>query len=297
MNFSSPAEIAMAVCGAGKTKSEMAFGRLFLLGILAGVYIGFGANLATKIGSMDPAPGSAVGQFLFGATFSVGLMLVVIAGAELFTGNNMACMASAINGMSSWGGLVYNWTVVFITNFIGSILLVYIIFYSGYWGAVDPVTGAEIVSAQGAKALAIAKGKLSLDWTEAFFRAILCNWLVCLAVWMAMGAKDIIGKIFAIFFPIMAFVSSGFEHSVANMFFIPMGITVAAANPQAAATALNMTPEAVTALYTYGNFFVNNLIPVTLGNIVGGSFFVGGIYWMIYLKKKSEVHQDTSVKA
>ncbi len=297
MNFQSPAEIAIAICNAGKTKAEMAFTKLVLLGILAGVYIGFGANLATKIGSMDPAPGSAIGQFLFGACFSVGLMLVVIAGAELFTGNNMACMASSMNGQSSWGGLVYNWTVVFVTNFIGSILLVYIIFYSNYWIAPDATTGALAITAQGSKALAIAKGKLTLTWTQAFFRAILCNWLVCLAVWMATGAKDIIGKIFAIFFPIMAFVSSGFEHSVANMFFIPMGITIASANPEAAAAALKMTPEAVTALYSYGTFFVNNLVPVTLGNIVGGGIFVGAIYWMIYLKKKAEVKQDTSASA
>lgn len=295
MNFLSPAEIAIAICNAGKTKAEMAFTKLVLLGILAGVYIGFGANLATKIGSMDS--GTAGGQFLFGACFSVGLMMVVIAGAELFTGNNMACMASAMNSQSSWRGLAYNWTVVFISNFIGSLLLVYIVFYSNYWIAPDATTGALAITAQGGKALAIAKGKLTLTWTEAFLRAILCNWLVCIAVWMATGAKDIIGKTFAIFFPIMAFVSSGFEHSVANMFFIPMGITIASTNPEAAAVALTMTPEAVSSLYTYGNFFVNNLIPVTLGNIVGGGVFVGAIYWMIYLRKKAEVKQDTSASA
>ncbi len=293
MNFQSPAEVAAAVCNAGKAKTEMAFGKLFLLGILAGVFIGFGANLATKIGSMDPAPGTAGGQFLFGAVFSVGLMLVVIAGAELFTGNNMACMASTLNGQSGWGGLLYNWTVVFISNFVGSMLLVYIIYYGNYWGAAD-ANGALAMTAMGSKALAIAKGKLTLTWGQAFFRAICCNWLVCLAVWMAFASKDIVGKIFAIFFPIMAFVSSGFEHSVANMFFIPMGITVASGAPEAAAVALKISPDQVAQIFNYGTFFINNLIPVTLGNIVGGGIFVGGLYWFIYMRKPAAVKQDKS---
>ena len=137
----------------------------------------------------------------------------------------------------------------------------------------------------GVKALAIAKGKLTLTFTQAFMRGILCNWLVCLAVWMAFAAKDIAGKIFAIFFPIMAFVSSGFEHSVANMFFIPMGITIANGAPDLAAVATKMNPEALAAIYNYGHFFSANLLPVTLGNIVGGSFFVGFVYWLVYLKK------------
>lgn len=295
MNFLSPAEIAVAVCNAGKAKAEMAFGKLFLLGILAGVYIGFGANLATKIGSMEAA-GTSGGQFLFGAVFSVGLMMVVIAGAELFTGNNMACMASVMNGQASWGGLLYNWTIVWIANFVGSVLLVYIVYYGGYWGGVDAAAGTAVISAHGVKALAIAKGKLSLTWGQAFLRGILCNWLVCLAVWMAFAAKDTVGKIFAIFFPIMAFVSSGFEHSVANMFFIPMGVTIAQSTPQAAATALNMSPEAVLALFNYSTTMVNNLIPVTLGNIVGGAFFVGVFYWAIYMRKPA-VAKDKGISA
>jgi formate/nitrite transporter len=297
MNFQSPAEIAVAVCNAGKTKTEMALGKLFLLGILAGVFIGFGANLATKIGSMDAAPGTAGGQFLFGAVFSVGLMLVVIAGAELFTGNNMACMASTLNGQSTWGGLLYNWTVVFIANFVGSLLLVYIIYYGNYWGAPD-AGGTMAMTAMGTKAMAIAKGKLTLTWGQAFFRAICCNWLVCLAVWMAFGAKDIVGKIFAIFFPIMAFVASGFEHSVANMFFIPMGITVANGAPEAAAAALKMSPDAIAQVFNYGTFVSANLIPVTLGNIVGGGIFVGALYWFVYMRKSpAALKQEKSVGA
>jgi len=224
------------------------------------------------------------------------LMLVVIAGAELFTGNNMACMASAMNGQASWGGLIYNWTVVFISNFVGSVLLVYIIYLGGYWGTQD-ANGALAMTAMGSKALAIAKGKLTLTWGQAFFRAICCNWLVCLAVWMAFASKDIIGKIFAIFFPIMAFVSSGFEHSVANMFFIPMGITVAMGAPDAAAAALKISLADVQQIFTYGTFMMKNLIPVTLGNIVGGGMFVGMMYWFIYLRKPAAAKQDKSISA
>jgi formate/nitrite transporter len=278
MNFLSPAEIAVAAANGGKAKSELPIFKMFILGMLAGAYIGFGANLATKIGSMEAA-GTSGGQFLFGAVFSVGLMMVVIAGSELFTGNAMACFISACNGQATWGGLVYNWVVVYIANFVGSIMLVYIIYYGGFWG------DAAAISAMGVKALAIAKGKLTLTFTQAFMRGILCNWLVCLAVWMAFAAKDIAGKIFAIFFPIMAFVSSGFEHSVANMFFIPMGITIANGAPDLAAVATKMNPEALAAIYNYGHFFSANLLPVTLGNIVGGSFFVGFVYWLVYLKK------------
>lgn len=297
MGFLTPAEVAATACAAGKAKTELPFLKMLLLGILAGAYIGFGANLATKIGSMDGGSTTATGQFLFGAVFSVGLMLVVIAGAELFTGNNMACFASALNGQAKWSGLLYNWVVVFIANFIGSLLLVYIIFYGGYWAELNAAKELGL-SAMGIKALGIAKAKMGLTFSQAFFRGILCNWLVCLAVWMAFAAKDIVGKIFAIFFPIMAFVSSGFEHCVANMFFIPMGITIAQNNPALVAAAtkvdaktsavvsvFNMTPDQVTQFFSYANFLNANLLPVTLGNIVGGAIFVGGIYWFVYLKK------------
>lgn len=295
MNFLTPAEIAAAVCNAGKAKAEMPFLKMLVMGILAGVYIGFGANLATKVGAAPDAD-SAIGIFLFGAVFSVGLMLVVIAGAELFTGNNMACFASALNGQASWGGLLYNWTVVWCANFIGSLLLVYIIFGGMYWIGAG-ADGNPILTAMGIKALGIAKGKLSLTWSSAFLRGICCNWLVCLAVWLAFASKDVVGKIFGIFFPIMAFVSSGFEHSVANMFFIPMGITIANKSPELVAAAtkagadgtmvsiFNMTPDQVTTFFSYSHFFTANLIPVTLGNIVGGALFVGGFYWYVFLRK------------
>ncbi len=327
MNFLAPAEIANAAANAGQGKGKLPFMKMFILGILAGVYIGFGANLATMIGHDIPKyTGNGFGQFMFGGVFSVGLMMVVIGGSELFTGNNMFMVIAALEGKSTWGQLLYNWVVVWVANLVGSLLLVYIVVGGFYSAGVDGVVSAGMFKgAVGAKSLAIAQGKLSLTWSAAFCRAILCNWLVCMAVWLALAGKDVISKIFACFFPIMAFVASGFEHSVANMFFIPIGLEVSQipavvdvaarsvlAPDQAALLAAGGTlpPQAVAAmdafkaqvatLFTWKNCFVNNLIPVTLGNIVGGGFFVGTLYWLSYLKKAAPaapVSADKGAKA
>ncbi|MBC7076123.1 MAG: formate/nitrite transporter family protein [Syntrophomonadaceae bacterium] len=298
MNFLTPAEVAQAASKAGATKAKLPFGVMFALGILAGVYIGFGANLATVVGSVWPADLAGLSKFFFGAVFSVGLMLVVIGGAELFTGNNMFLPISCWNGEASWGGLLYNWAVVYISNFVGSVLLVYIVFFGLYYvGSTDAAGNVTALSAIGTKAVAIAKGKIGLDWGQAFFRGIGCNWLVCMAVWLALASKDVVGKIFSCFFPIMAFVTSGFEHCVANMYFVPMGITIAQSAPEAVAQQLSMNPDAVVNFFTYGNFIMNNLIPVTLGNIVGGGLFVAGFYYFIYLRPaKQQVSTTTSMK-
>ncbi|MDO4540302.1 MAG: formate/nitrite transporter family protein [Syntrophomonadaceae bacterium] len=282
MNFMTPAEIAVAVSNAGKGKTELPFIKMFVMGILAGAYIGFGANLATKVGAA-PDANTSIGIVLFGAVFSVGLMMVVIGGSELFTGNNMFCLVSTVDGQNGVGGLLYNWVVVFIANFVGSLLLMLIIFYGNFW-----FSGGEL-TAHGIKAMGIAKAKMSLTFGEAFCRGICCNWLVCMAVWLALAAKDVVGKIFGIFFPIMAFVASGFEHSVANMFFIPMGISIANAAPADLVAAASSIPaEAIGQFFSYGNFMLSNLLPVTLGNIVGGGIFVGCFYWFIYLRGRSK---------
>jgi len=323
MNCFGPAEVAGVACGAGGKKASLSLGKLFILGILAGAYIGFGANLATVVGNDLPKYlGNGFGQFLFGAVFSTGLMLVVIGGAELFTGNNMFLMIGALNGDCSWGDLLKNWVVVWIANFAGSLLLVYIV-AGGFYG-IGPDGAASVglfKGAVGAKSIAIAKGKLELTWTAAFCRAILCNWLVCMAVWLALASKDVVGKVFGIFFPIMAFVASGFEHSVANMFFIPMGLVTAnipAILDVAAKSVLTpdqtallaaggtLPPDAVAAVaafkasvakvFTWKTFLVNNLVPVTLGNIVGGAVFVGSFYWYTYLKKDAPA-ADKNLKA
>jgi formate/nitrite transporter len=312
MNFLAPPEITELAAGIGRNKAGVTVGRLLVLGILAGVYIGFGANLATVVCHDAPQYlGNGISQLLFGSVFSLGLMLVVIGGAELFTGNNMFMVVGALAGTNTWGDLVKNWTVVWIANFAGSLLLVYLLVGGFYGTGLDGAVSAGLFKgAVGVKALLIAKSKLELTWTSAFYRAILCNWLVCMAVWLALSSKDVSGKLFAIFFPIAAFVASGFEHSVANMFFIPMGLHLSHLPPvldAAARTALTpaqlnllaaggtLPPDAiaameafrvkVAAIFTWKNFLLNNLLPVTLGNIIGGSFFVGTLYWFAYWKK------------
>ncbi|MEA1871197.1 MAG: formate/nitrite transporter family protein [Candidatus Bipolaricaulota bacterium] len=260
--------LTRTVCVAKTQASAL---KLTILGIFAGVYIGFGAQLAIMVThDMAGFLGVGMAKLIGGAVFSVGLMLVVIAGAELFTGNNLIFL-SVLDRQASVGRLLRNWTIVYFANAVGSLLLVLLMYWSGLWQ-----TDGGLV---GAKALAIANGKVNLTFLQAFARGILCNWLVCLAVWMAVSARTVVGKVWAIFFPIMAFVASGFEHSVANMFFIPMGL------------ALKGQPAIVTAAgladklshLTIGGM-VMNLIPVTLGNIVGGAFFVATLYWVVYLR-------------
>lgn len=269
-NINTPAEIAQAVVNACKVKVNLSWWPMFFLGILAGVYIAFGAELATLVSTgVADKIGFGFAKFLAGSVFSVGLMLVVIGGAELFTGNNLI-FTGFIIGEVSWLEMMRNWIIVYIGNLVGSLLMVYIMSHSGL------VDGAV-----GVTALKIASTKVSLPWDQAFFRGIGCNWLVCLAVWLAFAAKDVVGKIFAIYFPIMAFVASGFEHCVANMYFIPAGIALKA--NAAVVAASELAPEQLVNL-TWKGFFVNNLVPVTLGNILAGAVFVGAVYALAYLK-------------
>jgi formate/nitrite transporter len=245
--------------------------RLSVLGILAGVYIGFGAQLATMV-THDLAGllGVGMAKFMSGAVFSVGLMLVVIAGAELFTGNNLIFL-SLLDRQVGALKLLRNWGIVYFANLAGSLLLVALMYWSGLWKTNNAAVGIA--------ALKIADAKVNLSFLEALARGILCNWLVCLAVWMAVSARDVVGKIFAVFFPIMAFVASGFEHSIANMYFIPMGLAL----KWDVITAAGLTDTF--ANLTVGGMIVRNLIPVTIGNILGGAFFVSTLYWIVYIRK------------
>lgn len=267
----SPAEVAESLaCTIGPKKAQANFLFLSVMGILAGVYIAFGAQLATMVGH-DAATflGVGVQKLLAGSVFSVGLMMVVIAGAELFTGNNLV-MISVLDGKASVLSLLRNWVIVYFANFAGSLLIAWLITQTGLLGT----NGGAV----GVSALNIAKTKVGLTFMQAFSRGILCNWLVCLAVWMALASRTVIGKIFACFFPIMAFVTSGFEHSVANMYFIPVALMNTGA-PFASGldvTSLNMAG------------LIRNLIPVTLGNIVGGAFFVATFYYLVLLKGRKD---------
>jgi formate/nitrite transporter len=267
----SPQTIAETVAqSVGVKKATSPWLSVVMLGILAGAYIGFGGLLSTTV-TFDMVETFGIGftKFLSGAVFSVGLMLVVIAGAELFTGNNLM-ITSTLAKEISFGTMINRWIVVYITNFVGSIILALIFFLSGLW----KTAGGEL----GAAAVKIAYSKVSLGFVEALVRAIGCNWLVCLAVWMALASRQIVGKIFAIFFPIMAFVAIGFEHCVANMYFIPTGIFLHAW------AGIPAPEKADPHVLSWVSFAVRNLIPVTIGNVIGGGLFVGMSYWGAYLK-------------
>lgn len=262
------AETVAQKIGVGKITSPWL--SVLVLGILAGAYIGFGGMLSTTVTFDLPARmGIGFSRFMAGAVFSTGLMLVVIAGAELFTGNNLM-ISSAISGQIAFGRMLERWGLVYVANFIGSIVVALLFTLSGVWKMGE--------SALGAAAVNIAYAKVSLSFLQALVRAIGCNWLVCLAVWMALASRQTVGKIFAIFFPIMAFVALGFEHSVANMYFIPVGIFLRLAGVPAPSA---YSPEALSWL----SFLWDNLVPVTLGNIIGGGVFVGMSYWSAYLRQ------------
>jgi formate/nitrite transporter len=266
------AETIALTVGVGKTTSPWV--TVFVLGILAGSYIGFGGLLSTAV-TFDLAKTMGIGfqKFLAGSAFSVGLMLVVIAGAELFTGNNLM-LSSAMAGKITFSTMSVRWTVVWIANLVGSIVLALILYLSGLWR-----TGN---GALGASAVGIAYLKVNLTFLEVLVRAIGCNWLVCLAVWMALAARQTVGKIFAIYFPIMAFVAIGFEHVVANMYFIPAGIFLH--NWAGIAAPAAYDPASL----NWISFLWKNMVPATIGNIIGGGVFVGMSYWGAYLRPISK---------
>ena len=242
-----------------------------MLGILAGAFIAFAAEASTMAAYnllANPAT-YGLGRTLAGAVFTAGLMFCVIAGAELFTGNTLMAGSLAVRKIS-FGSMMRNWGIVYGANLVGSLLLVCMISSSGLWH-----TSGDLL---GAVAIKIAAGKTALGFESAFVLGILCNWLVCLAVWMAWAAEGVGEKLAAIFFPIWLFVTSGFEHSIANMYYIGAGL-VAKCVPALVEKAgeIGVSEDALNNL-TWHGFFVNNLVPVTLGNIVGGAFFVALAY-------------------
>jgi len=271
MEDKAPKTIAETVAQTvGVSKATSPWFTVFVLGILAGSYIGFGGLLSTTV-TFDMAAKWGLGftKILGGAAFSVGLMLVVIAGAELFTGNNLM-VSSVMSREITFSAMAKRWGIVYLANFIGSIVVALLFYFSGLWKTGDGALGAAAVK--------VAYNKVALSFGEALWRGIGCNWLVCLAVWMALAARQIIGKIFAIFFPIMAFVAIGFEHSVANMYFIPTGILLINAGGIANIAGVDLS------ILGWVNFFWRNLLPVTIGNIIGGAVFVGMSYWGAYLR-------------
>lgn len=254
-----PHEIAHNFSDVGDGKARLSLFHLAVLGILAGLFIGVGANLYTvAVSVLGPSLGADIARIAGGAVFTIGLILVILAGAELFTGNNLMIIGM-LEGRYPVRALLTNWTAVWTANFAGTGLFVLLMLGTGLWlGGVGPV------------AVKIAAYKATLDPTSAFFRGILCNFLVCLAIWLAAAAREPIWKMVAVVPPIVAFVASGFEHSVANMYFLSAGF----------AAAVQMGDPAG---FTATQALFSNLIPVTLGNIIGGSMLVGLPYWVAYL--------------
>ncbi|MBA7617207.1 hypothetical protein ES703_24519 [subsurface metagenome] len=264
-----PVAVAERTEAVGVTKGKLNTLSTILLGILAGVFIGLGAMLCTVV-TTDTGLGFGLTKLLGGLTFCLGLILVVVAGAELFTGNCLITM-SWMSGRTSLARLLRNWGLVYFANLIGGLSLVGLMFYTNQW-----VLNSYGV---GANALLIANAKVNLTFGSALARGILCNALVCLAIWLCFSARTVTDKILAILFPITAFVAAGFEHSIANMYFIPMGIMLA--GQPAVLSAAGVTTDGVANLSWMG--LVGNLVPVTIGNIIGGGILIGAVYWLAYL--------------
>ena len=283
-----PKEMANKAENVGVSKVKVSFLRMFSLAILAGAFIAMGAIFSTTATTVSGALPFGVVRVLGGVTFSLGLILVVVAGAELFTGNNLIVMAWASRKVSSLQ-LLRNWVIVYAGNFVGAILTAYMMFLSKQY----LMSGGAL----GLNALTIAQTKTSLGFTQAIVLGIFCNALVCLAVWLCMSARTTTDRVMAIVPPIAAFVAAGFEHSIANMYFIPIGLFIKAGAPPEFWTAIGKTAADFPKI-TWENFFVANLIPVTIGNIIGGAVMVGLVYWSIYQRRSMKAQaSQPEVKA
>ena len=274
MDAYAPADMAQRVVRVGVAKAKLKAADSLILAVLAGAFIGLGAAFAT-LATTNPELGFGPTRVLGGVAFSLGLILVVVAGAELFTGNNMVAMAWA-SRLITTRQVLRNWTLVYLGNFVGAVFTVFLVYYSGIWAL-----GGHGV---GANAIGIAAAKCDLTWMEAFFRGILCNALVCLAVWLCHSARSTTDKILAIIWPITGFVALGFEHCIANMYFIPLGILLKA--DAGILEAIGAGPGSFPSLGVEG--FTDNIVAVTLGNIVGGTLLVAGVYWFAYLRPKGD---------
>lgn len=260
-SINSPKEVIHQTINGAVEKSQLGISRLVLLGLLAGVYIAMGGFLSLFVSFGMPAltnGNPALVKILAGATFPLGLILVVLVGAELFTGNAARLVPAALSKKISWGYLAKNWALTWITNMIGAVLFVYLFIH--LVGLIDKEPWAS-------NAISLAEGKCSMTWGVAFLKGIVANWLVCLAVWLGSSSTSATGRMLGIWFPVMAFVTLGYEHSIANMFYIPLGMFLGAD-------------------ISIQSFFLDNLVPVTIGNIVGGGLLVGAAYWYIWGERK-----------
>jgi formate/nitrite transporter len=274
MNFKPPVEIAKNACAVATAKGNMSVKAMLVMGFLAGAYIAFGGFMMTTV-TQDAAQFTGVGvsKLLGGLVFALGLMLVVVGGAELFTGNCLMPIGM-LSGCVTPAAVAKNWAVVYLANLIGSIVFAWIVYNTGL------ATGAC-----GANALKIAVTKVNLTTSQMIFRGILCNWLVVMAVWMSFSAMDVISKYICCLIPISAFVTMGFEHSIANMYFLALGLFIKGGDAATVELAA-LAPEKLANLTMAG--YWGNIIPVTIGNIIGGALFVAVLYYMAFSSSLNE---------
>jgi formate transporter FocA len=270
-----PPQVAAKAGDVGVSKAGMSALRTFALAVLAGAFIGLGAMFATTVtaGSADAIP-FGIAKLIGGVAFSLGLILVVVAGAELFTGNNLIVMAWAERRIPI-ARVLRNWVLVYAGNLVGAVATVLLIYASKQYEFGNGAVGVN--------ALAIAQTKTSLGFGQAIALGIMCNALVCLAIWLTYAARSVTDKVLAILFPITAFVAAGFEHSVANMYFLPMGLLIHDDGSSAFWQASGASPSDYPDI-TWTHALLDNLLPVTIGNIIGGSVMVGLVYWLIYVR-------------
>jgi formate/nitrite transporter len=260
-----PAQVASRVRAGGVTKVRLPLASSLALAVLAGAFIGIGAAFSTVAVAGSTLP-FGLTRLIAGVTFSLGLILVVVAGAELFTGNNLVAIAWASRAVTTTE-MMRSWLIVYVGNFIGAVVTALLVFWSGVWQAGGGAAGDQ--------AVLMAAAKCELTWEAAFIRGVLCNALVCMAIWLAYAGRSVTDRILAIVWPISAFVALGFEHSVANMYIIPLGMLI--------------DDGRTAGLGAQG--FIGNLVPVTFGNIAGGTLLVAAIYWFVYLRP------DTTTRA
>ncbi len=271
-----PAEMASKAQTFGIKKANMDFLSTFALAVLAGAFIALGCIFFTISQTTGGAAVSwGLSRVVGGLAFSLGLILVIIGGAELFTGNNLIIMAWASRQLSTWR-VMRNWIIVYAGNLCGAVATALFVFWGKHY----------LIGGNGLTALNISASKLDYEWVQAMILGIFCNALVCLAVWLTYSARTVIGRIMAIIFPVTGFVAAGFEHCVANMYFFPYSILIRVGAPDSFWTSIGKTAGDYSSL-TWGNFIVKNLVPVTIGNIIGGVFFVALVYWVVYLRSKN----------
>ena len=283
-----PQEMATRAEYLGVRKAETPFLKMFMLAVLAGAFISLGAIFATTVSAggmaITTASGDAafstslpfgVTRLLAGLVFSLGLILVVVGGAELFTGNNLIVMAWA-SGKVTGRALLRNWVIVYLGNFVGAIGTAGLMFFTRQY-----TFGANAI---GITALKTGVAKCELTFIQAIALGILCNALVCMAVWLTFSARSTVDKIVAIIFPITAFVAAGFEHSIANMYFVPYALFIKMFDPNFIKTVADKVPHLDK--LTWQAFWLNNLLPVTIGNIIGGAVLVAAVYWASFLRSE-----------